>query len=104
MQLGLARLIVLRRAVQVLGWVMNRGPLVRPLTPVQFLAVYALPITPREGACAGSRAMHLCLLFRPPGCETATSLCFPALRPPTWCITRSSIPEARAALEPGLPS
>ncbi|GAB4821584.1 hypothetical protein N2152v2_008630 [Parachlorella kessleri] len=31
---------------KVLGWVVNRGPLVRPLDAVQFVAVYAFPITP----------------------------------------------------------
>ena len=32
--------------VQGLGWALNRGPLVLPLNRIQFLAVYAFPITP----------------------------------------------------------
>lgn len=40
----------LSACLQALGWVLNRGPLVRPLGPLQFLAVYSLPVTPREGA------------------------------------------------------
>lgn len=35
--------------LQLLGWVMDRGSLVRPLlTLPQFVAVYALPITPAD--------------------------------------------------------
>lgn len=35
--------------MQALGWALNRGPLVRPLNFIQFLAIYMWPITPREG-------------------------------------------------------
>ena len=36
--------------MQLLSWAMDRGSLVLPLTRGKFLAVYALPITPAEGA------------------------------------------------------
>lgn len=34
--------------LQTLGFAINRGPLCQPLTPFQFLLVYALPITPQS--------------------------------------------------------
>lgn len=39
--------------LQALGWALNRGPLVEPLNTLQFVAVYAFPITPTH-----SEAVH----------------------------------------------
>ena len=50
--------------LQVLGWAQKRGPLVLPLTQLQFLLVYAFPITPATGRTqwkchtAGTGGMH----------------------------------------------
>ena len=55
--------------MQLLGWAMDRGSLVLPLTRGQFLAVYALPITPAEGALPPLPADAACLLPRPVCCR-----------------------------------
>ena len=35
--------------LQVLAWACNRGPLARPWSPLQFVAIMLAPITPVEG-------------------------------------------------------
>lgn len=50
--------------VQVLGLCLNRGPLCNPLNPVQFFAVFALPITP-QAILHGVKLLHyqrICVL------------------------------------------
>ena len=51
--------------LQALGWAVNRGPLVRPLTRGQFIAIYGLPITLQEEGGWAVRApwcgrLHAC--------------------------------------------
>ena len=84
--------------MQVLGWVLNRGCLRRPLTPAQFLAVYALPIIPAEGGLDGSPSYVCALPFafprpRPPGLGANP----PTLSPRRACAAPEPIPPAESS-------
>lgn len=48
---------------QVLGWVMNRGSLLHPLTLPQFVMVVSMPFIPAEGALCTDGAAGACLLL-----------------------------------------
>lgn len=72
--------------MQLLSWAMDRGSLVLPLTSGQFLAVYALPITPAEGGLPPPAAAccRRCLLPPLPAAASCRIICF-LVQPAATC-------------------